>query len=179
MNRVRLCIFLMMGLLSTHTAVASTQSGTTENSNLNVSLSKLTDLEHQITTQNNAYPTLKDMQNQLEFMNKKSMDCIKKANEQIEKIDEILGYLSTGVNTTINEYNTFLIQEKNISKQKLAECSFVSYRSEEIILLIQSKISTLELPTNWVRSHSIRELIQNTSFSSLRNTPCDSTRTSW
>lgn len=171
MNRVRRCVLLMMGLLLTHTAVALTQSGATENSSLNVSLSKLTDIEHQITTQNNAYPALKDMQNQLEYMNTTSMDCIKKANEQIEKIDKILGYLSTGLNTSINEHNTFLIQEKNISKQKLAECSFVSYRSEEVILLIQSKISTLELPTSWVRSLSIRELIQNTSFSSLRNTP--------
>ncbi len=164
MNRVRIYFLLMMGLFSTLTAVASTLNAATENSNRNINLSQLNDLESQITKQKNSYLTLIRIQGQLDKMNKNATTCVADANEQIQKIDKILGYLSTGLNSTINQHNAFLVQEKAMNKQKLAECSFVSYRSEEIISLIKSKILTLELPISWTKSSSVWELIHNTPF---------------
>ena len=167
MNRVRVYFFLMMGLFSTLTAAAMTQGAATENS----SLSKLNNIEQQATAQKISYSTLVHLQNELKQTSENAATCITEASEQLEKIEKILGYLSADPNATINEYNTFLVQEKAINKQKLTKCSVISYRSEAIIHVIKSKILTLKLSTSWERSSPIWELIQNTSLSTLRDMP--------
>ena len=163
MNNSRI-FFILAGLFLSIATSSWAQNKNEMTKSLNITLSTLNTLEHQINKQNNSYRTLKQIKSQLEQIATNATTCITEANGQNKKIDKILGYISPGPSTSINEYNAFLIQERAANKQKLADCSFISYRSDEMSLHIKLKIFTLASTTSWTRTSSIWALIQKTPF---------------
>lgn len=141
------------------------QTATNSQDNFKSYLSQISAIDQQITAQNNTYSMLKKFQKQLDIIHKKSHICIDEENKKNDKIEKILTYFSQESKVNDNDYKTLLTQKKDVIKKKIAECSFIAYRTEEISDTINLKITTLEEPTSWKRTNPIWEVIKNASFS--------------
>lgn len=168
-NANRIYVLLIGALFLILSSFVFAQDVVDERRNFDNQLSIISSIEHDIINKKNDYSILKRFQQQLKNLNQQAIACINEEQKKNKKVDTILQYLSGGLDTSVDNYTQLLTQEKKLIKQTLAECSFISYRCEEVVHLIQSKIALQDDSTAWKRSPSILELINNTSNYGVNN----------